>query len=475
MKCQHCGKEIENGSAFCLYCGAKIVPTITCPHCNALIPEGDAFCMSCGWKVDKAEISRILEEKEKERVAKEHEAAAKKAEVEAREAAKQKERALSLFQKAKEELKAKHFDLALSSITESLKIESTTESKALKDQILDSLRIYYKEAIVKATEDKKFSVARKYANEAQKYFSSEEWLPSAISEIKKQQDKKLYKSIGIVLLVFIGLIVIGSLLPEKDTSTGNPEASTLSSSPENKSEAIISSEVSEAAEEEEEDLSALREAQIYEELYDCNYHGTIDGKYPITAHVLFSTLGAEGSYYYDKNGADRELTLVGTYESYGDELWVVLKEYNKDGKHTGTFYVKKSTEDRSEISGTFVLESNGKEMPFELSTNEVQPDYSSSYGYAAGQRVLSESELQAFSQEELRILRNEVYARHGHIFKSQDLTSYFSRFDWYHPDTNDAFDRLSEMEKNNILIIKEVESSAPSRYLDLANEIVCIK
>lgn len=299
---------------------------------------------------------------------------------------------------------------------------------------------------------------------------------AAKTGIKSDLQKTIKYCLYAFVILFILFIIIGiTNESEKDVQLVKSETSTLSSSPENKSEAIISSEVTEAAEEEEEDLSALREAQIYEELYDCNYHGTIDGKYPITAHVLFSTLGAEGSYYYDKNGADRELKLVGTYESYGDELWVVLKEYNKDGKHTGTFYVKKSTEDRSEISGTFVLESNGKEMPFELSTNEVQPDYSSSYGYAAGQRILSESELQVFSQEELRILRNEVYARHGHIFKSEDLTSYFSRFDWYHPDTNDAFDRLSEMEKNNILIIKEVESSAPSRYLDLANEIVCIK
>lgn len=73
MKCQNCGKEIENGSSFCIYCGTKVVPTITCPHCNTPIPEGDVFCMGCGWKVDKTEISRILEEKESIRIAREKE------------------------------------------------------------------------------------------------------------------------------------------------------------------------------------------------------------------------------------------------------------------------------------------------------------------------------------------------------------------------------------------------------------------
>lgn len=352
MKCQQCGKENEEGSSFCLYCGTKLVPVITCPHCNALISKGDAFCMSCGWKVDEADIPRILEEKKKE-------SAVKRAELEAHEANKRKEKAFYLCKKAKDALNAKYFDLALSSITDSLKIESTPESEALKDQILDSLRIYYKEAIAKATEDKKFSVARKYANEAQKYFSSEDWLPSAISEIKKKQDKKLYKSIGIVLLVFIGLIVIGSLLPEKDTSKGNTETSTLSASPENESAEKMQDDV--FADDYSEDNIYTPNSAIPGEH---NYHGTIDGKYAITVYIKYEESSAAGTYYYDKNGPNNRLTLEGEYADSG--VLILIFEYNAKGKQTGTFIVENISDDLTNLNGTYVLESNGKEMPFEL-------------------------------------------------------------------------------------------------------------
>jgi hypothetical protein len=35
--------------------------------------------------------------------------------------------------------------------------------------------------------------------------------------------------------------------------------------------------------------------------------------------------------------------------------------------------------------------------------------------------------------KELRILRNEIYAKHGRIFESKDLRDYFGKCTWYHP------------------------------------------
>jgi len=35
------------------------------------------------------------------------------------------------------------------------------------------------------------------------------------------------------------------------------------------------------------------------------------------------------------------------------------------------------------------------------------------------------------SKTELRILRNTIFARHGHSFKSKDLNKYFLSKDWY--------------------------------------------
>ena len=56
--------------------------------------------------------------------------------------------------------------------------------------------------------------------------------------------------------------------------------------------------------------------------------------------------------------------------------------------------------------------------------------------------------------------RNEIYARHGYIFGSADLNSYFQSMNWYHGYlTADQFDDsvLNEYERANLDMIKREE------------------
>jgi len=74
----------------------------------------------------------------------------------------------------------------------------------------------------------------------------------------------------------------------------------------------------------------------------------------------------------------------------------------------------------------------------------------------ASNRIISESELQKYSAQELRIMRNEIYASYGYIFKDQNLKSYFQNRGFYGKLTAvDAF--LTDTEKKNINTIKQVE------------------
>ena len=73
---------------------------------------------------------------------------------------------------------------------------------------------------------------------------------------------------------------------------------------------------------------------------------------------------------------------------------------------------------------------------------------------------LSESDLEGLSAEEVRIARNEIYARHGLIFQSEDLQEYFSSQDWYQGTTTDADSiSLSEVEIENIEKIVDYEET----------------
>lgn len=75
---------------------------------------------------------------------------------------------------------------------------------------------------------------------------------------------------------------------------------------------------------------------------------------------------------------------------------------------------------------------------------------------ASDKRVMQEEDLATLTKGQLRLARNEIYARHGYIFKSEDLQKYFANKSWYHP--NPSFDgSLTEVEKQNVAIIKSRE------------------
>ena len=61
------------------------------------------------------------------------------------------------------------------------------------------------------------------------------------------------------------------------------------------------------------------------------------------------------------------------------------------------------------------------------------------------------------SLEELRIIRNTPFARHGYRFNSEDLSEHFAQFSWYDPRTKDV--RLEPIENDNVLLIRSMEQN----------------
>lgn len=66
--------------------------------------------------------------------------------------------------------------------------------------------------------------------------------------------------------------------------------------------------------------------------------------------------------------------------------------------------------------------------------------------------------------EDLRVLRNEIYAKHGRVFKDKELQKYFAAQSWYQPNPDFKDENLSETESNNLAVIKEVEEFSISRF-----------
>ncbi|MEM7370561.1 MAG: YARHG domain-containing protein [Bacteroidota bacterium] len=77
----------------------------------------------------------------------------------------------------------------------------------------------------------------------------------------------------------------------------------------------------------------------------------------------------------------------------------------------------------------------------------------------ASSQSLSESTIRILELEDIRIMRNEIFARYGYIFREGgEMESYFKQQAWYKPAHKNVDDFLTELEKKNIRLIQSVEA-----------------
>ena len=84
--------------------------------------------------------------------------------------------------------------------------------------------------------------------------------------------------------------------------------------------------------------------------------------------------------------------------------------------------------------------------------NQVHQDLST--------KPITRALLEGLFLEDASQMRQEIYARHGKVFKEAWLQKYFSSFDWYKADPNFSEASLTDVEKKNIATIAAYEKSA---------------
>ena len=68
-----------------------------------------------------------------------------------------------------------------------------------------------------------------------------------------------------------------------------------------------------------------------------------------------------------------------------------------------------------------------------------------------------------FSKPQLRLMRNEILARHGYKFSAKDLVEYFTNQPWYHPGSSNDKIRLSFYEQITMALIQAEERKPDSQ------------
>ncbi len=81
------------------------------------------------------------------------------------------------------------------------------------------------------------------------------------------------------------------------------------------------------------------------------------------------------------------------------------------------------------------------------------------YPYTSMKLVLP-SQLDFFTKAQLRVMRNEIYARHGYVFSSADLKAHFAKMSWYKPLNDNSKVHLSALEQLNVDLIKAWENKS---------------
>jgi hypothetical protein len=99
-------------------------------------------------------------------------------------------------------------------------------------------------------------------------------------------------------------------------------------------------------------------------------------------------------------------------------------------------------------------------LVFILCLSQISAQISSGCKYPeTSNRQLKAEDLAGKTLWELKIMRNEIFARHGYKFKTEEMSKYFNKQKWYKPEYDDVTSKLTEIENANIKMIKQYEDN----------------
>jgi len=131
-----------------------------------------------------------------------------------------------------------------------------------------------------------------------------------------------------------------------------------------------------------------------------------------------------------------------------------LKSKELDLKEKELELKERELEQQKEITDKLLKEKN---RVTNNSNNNSSTDYNLGNFPQASEKYLTYSDVNDLSQWDLKIMRNEIFARHGYIFQTDEMRDYFSNKSWYNPRYYDVNNMLSNIEKENVALIKKYE------------------
>ena len=177
--------------------------------------------------------------------------------------------------------------------------------------------------------------------------------------------------------------------------------------------------------------------------------------------------------YYDKNEAGRPVKEYYWYEGFGgvyldgtidtSSRFPITTQYTGNGWSTaGTTDITAARNEIKSSSKFVVMEDN-------IDTTLINPvPTANKEGFIfpnSDTQKIDDADIAKLSDEDLRKAINEIWARHGYIFRKKEILDYYRQFDWYKETVSaDEWDKngqdhyLNAVEKDNMArLVKERE------------------
>jgi len=193
-----------------------------------------------------------------------------------------------------------------------------------------------------------------------------------------------------------------------------------------------------------------------------SWSGMLDGN-KITLFIDRMDNGAISGYSVCA-GNDRPFN--GTYSETEPGIFKAAATEPGDNKYDGKFEMAIS-QSPLQIEGTWTpLNPAQTTRNFHLSRKNFKYDTAAGTYTEASTRVLTTDDVENLYKEDLRYMRNEIYARHGYSFKLKEVRAMFDYKAWYMPVSTDVRKKLTPIEIKNEQLIKHYEKYAETNYDD---------
>jgi len=106
-------------------------------------------------------------------------------------------------------------------------------------------------------------------------------------------------------------------------------------------------------------------------------------------------------------------------------------------------------ETRARLDTLTALSTDGK--------NTISQNTTSNYLYPSDTTYITDEFLSEKDSQTLGLIRNEIYARHGYVFRNSGYQNYFGSKEWYNPNPNFTEDLLNNVERENVKKVQEYE------------------